>query len=181
MNGKKPWKATLNLTCCNLLFCLLETKQPVQEDKLTLKKVIDLVNKHDDQNLKEMNRKLQNVLEETLTKNMHLQEVRLFSKIYNRAQFLLIQVQLFLFQNLSSLFFSLSVSSLWFFFIQHVWRILLEKFKFHFKIFGYEIAQFSYLPALLYNSWKSDQVCSVHVKYIHWKCAFAYWYRLFPL
>lgn len=51
-----------------------ETKQPVQEDKLTLKKVIDLVNKHDDQNLKEMNRKLQNVLEETLTKNMHLQE-----------------------------------------------------------------------------------------------------------
>lgn len=59
------------------VICLLETKQPVQEDKLTLKKVIDLVNKHDDQNLKEMNRKLQNVLEETLTKNMHLQEVRL--------------------------------------------------------------------------------------------------------
>nr|XP_022300217.1 GRIP1-associated protein 1-like [Crassostrea virginica] len=51
-----------------------ETKQPVQEDKLTLKKVIDLVNKHEDQNLKEMNRKLQNMLEETLTKNMHLQE-----------------------------------------------------------------------------------------------------------
>ncbi|XP_062614719.1 GRIP1-associated protein 1-like [Saccostrea cucullata] len=51
-----------------------ETRQPVQEDKLTLKKVIDLVNKHEDQNLKEMNRKLQNMLEETLTKNMHLQE-----------------------------------------------------------------------------------------------------------
>ncbi|XP_055998866.1 GRIP1-associated protein 1-like [Ostrea edulis] len=51
-----------------------ETRQPVHDDKLTLKKVIDLVNKHEDQNLKEMNRKLQNMLEETLTKNMHLQE-----------------------------------------------------------------------------------------------------------
>lgn len=176
---KTPWKATLNLTCCNLLFCLLETKQPVQEDKLTLKKVIDLVNKHDDQNLKEMNRKLQNVLEETLTKNMHLQEVRLLSKINNRAQFLLIQVQLYLFQNRSHTL-TLLVFPLWFF-LSNVWIILLEKLRFPFKIFGYEIAQFSYLPALLHNSWKSEKVCSVHVKYIHWKCAFAYWYRLFPL
>lgn len=83
------------------VICLLETKQPVQEDKLTLKKVIDLVNKHDDQNLKEMNRKLQNVLEETLTKNMHLQEVRLLPKIYNLAQIILIQVQLYQFEDLS--------------------------------------------------------------------------------
>lgn len=81
------------------VICLLETKQPVQEDKLTLKKVIDLVNKHDDQNLKEMNRKLQNVLEETLTKNMHLQEVRLLPKIYNLAQIILIQVQLYQFED----------------------------------------------------------------------------------
>lgn len=122
MNGKKPWKATLNLTCCNLLFCILETKQPVQEDKLTLKKVIDLVNKHDDQNLKEMNRKLQNVLEETLTKNMHLQEVRLLSKIYNRAQFLLIQVQLLYFKiSFSlSLFFSLFLFPLYDFFLSNM-------------------------------------------------------------
>lgn len=93
------------------VICLLETKQPVQEDKLTLKKVIDLVNKHDDQNLKEMNRKLQNVLEETLTKNMHLQEVRLLSKIYNCAQFLLIQVQLYQFEDL----FLSCIFSLWYF------------------------------------------------------------------
>jgi hypothetical protein len=60
------------------LFCV-ETRQPAHDDKLTLKKVIDLVNKHEDQNLKEMNRKLQNMLEETLTKNMHLQEVSVYS------------------------------------------------------------------------------------------------------
>lgn len=45
-----------------------------QDDKLTLKKVLDLVNKSDEQNLKEMNRKLQRMLEETLTKNMHLEQ-----------------------------------------------------------------------------------------------------------
>ncbi|XP_021348656.1 GRIP1-associated protein 1-like isoform X2 [Mizuhopecten yessoensis] len=44
------------------------------EDKLTLKKVLDLVNRSDEQGLKEMNRKLQRMLEETLTKNMHLQK-----------------------------------------------------------------------------------------------------------
>ncbi|XP_060083093.1 GRIP1-associated protein 1-like [Ylistrum balloti] len=44
------------------------------DDKLTLKKVLDLVNKSDEQGLKEMNRKLQRMLEETLTKNMHLQK-----------------------------------------------------------------------------------------------------------
>ncbi|KAK3102118.1 hypothetical protein FSP39_008912 [Pinctada imbricata] len=46
----------------------------VQDDKITLKKVLDLVNKHDEQSAKDMNRKLQNMLEETLTKNMHLQK-----------------------------------------------------------------------------------------------------------
>ncbi|XP_069101530.1 GRIP1-associated protein 1-like [Argopecten irradians] len=44
------------------------------EDKLTLKKVLDMVNKSDEHGLKEMNRKLQRMLEETLTKNMHLQK-----------------------------------------------------------------------------------------------------------
>ena len=49
---------------------------PVQhDDKISLKKVLDLVNKNDDQGLKDMNKKLQNMLEETLTKNMHLQKV----------------------------------------------------------------------------------------------------------
>lgn len=45
------------------------------DDKLSLKKVLDLVNRGD-VNMKEMNRKLQRMLEETLTKNMHLQKVR---------------------------------------------------------------------------------------------------------
>ncbi|KAK3587541.1 hypothetical protein CHS0354_004828 [Potamilus streckersoni] len=43
------------------------------EEKLTLKKVLDMVSK-DDQGMKDMNKKLQNMLEETLTKNMHLQK-----------------------------------------------------------------------------------------------------------
>ncbi|XP_064605095.1 GRIP1-associated protein 1-like [Liolophura sinensis] len=43
------------------------------EQKLSLKKVLDIVNKGDE-NAKEMNRKLQRMLEETLTKNMHLQK-----------------------------------------------------------------------------------------------------------
>ncbi|KAJ8302003.1 hypothetical protein KUTeg_020990 [Tegillarca granosa] len=46
-----------------------------QDDKLSLKKVLDLVNKGDDiHGIKEMNRKLQRMLEETLTKNMHLEQ-----------------------------------------------------------------------------------------------------------
>mgnify|MGYP006890271753 CR=1 FL=1 len=45
------------------------------DEKLSLKKVLDLVNKSDDHGLRDMNKKLQNMLEETLTKNMHLQKV----------------------------------------------------------------------------------------------------------
>ncbi|XP_050411928.1 GRIP1-associated protein 1 [Patella vulgata] len=44
------------------------------EDKISLKKVLDLVNKGEDNELKDMNKKLQNMVEETLTKNMHLQK-----------------------------------------------------------------------------------------------------------
>ncbi|KAK7102934.1 GRIP1-associated protein 1-like [Littorina saxatilis] len=44
------------------------------DDKLTLKKVMDLVKNGDHGELQEMNRKLQLMLEETLTKNMHLQQ-----------------------------------------------------------------------------------------------------------
>ncbi|KAH3818751.1 hypothetical protein DPMN_120476 [Dreissena polymorpha] len=53
-----------------------DTKQSVThhiEEKLTLKKVLDIV-KSDDQGLRDMNKKLQNMLEETLTKNMHLEK-----------------------------------------------------------------------------------------------------------
>jgi hypothetical protein len=48
------------------------------DDKITFKKVLDLVNKTDEHGLREMNKKLQNMLEETLTKNMHLQKVLYF-------------------------------------------------------------------------------------------------------
>ena len=45
-------------------------------DKLTLKRVLDFVSdKPDAADMREMNRKLQTMLEETLTKNMHLQQV----------------------------------------------------------------------------------------------------------
>lgn len=50
-------------------------------DRLSLKKVIDMVNRGDDQGLRDMNRKLQRMLEETLTKNMHLQKVKIISII----------------------------------------------------------------------------------------------------
>lgn len=47
---------------------------PVNE-KMTLKRVVDFVKDRGDENLREINRKLQRMLEETLTKNMHLQKV----------------------------------------------------------------------------------------------------------
>ncbi|GAB1610281.1 GRIP1-associated protein 1-like, partial [Argonauta hians] len=49
------------------------TNQKSTEEKSSLKKVLELVNRGD-VNMKEMNRKLQRMLEETLTKNMHLQK-----------------------------------------------------------------------------------------------------------
>ena len=44
-------------------------------DKNTLRRVLDFVRETTDDNLHDINRKLQRVLEETLTKNMHLQQV----------------------------------------------------------------------------------------------------------
>lgn len=41
-------------------------------DKFTVKKVVDFIKDKGDDNLKEINRKLQRMLEETLTKNMFL-------------------------------------------------------------------------------------------------------------
>ncbi|WAR25116.1 GRAP1-like protein [Mya arenaria] len=49
-----------------------DTKHLVPEEKISFKKMLDIV-KSDDQGLRDMNKKLQNMLEETLTKNMHLQ------------------------------------------------------------------------------------------------------------
>ncbi|XP_074647012.1 GRIP1-associated protein 1-like isoform X2 [Tubulanus polymorphus] len=48
--------------------------QSPSQEKITLKRVMDFVKDKGDENLKEMNRKLQRMLEETLTKNMHLEK-----------------------------------------------------------------------------------------------------------
>ena len=44
-------------------------------EKITLRRVMDFVKEKGDDNAREMNKKLQHMLEETLTKNMHLQKV----------------------------------------------------------------------------------------------------------
>ncbi len=44
-------------------------------ERMTFKRVMDFVKDKGDQNLREINQKLQRMLEETLTKNMHLQQV----------------------------------------------------------------------------------------------------------
>lgn len=46
---------------------------PVQE-KLTVKRLVDFLKDKGDENLREINRRMQGMLEETLTKNMHLQK-----------------------------------------------------------------------------------------------------------
>jgi len=49
---------------------------PVQSaDRNALRRVIDFVRETSDDSLRDVNRKLQRVLEETLTKNIHLQKV----------------------------------------------------------------------------------------------------------
>lgn len=47
-----------------------------QVDRSSLSSVLRDLVKPGDENLREMNKKLQNMLEEQLTKNMHLQKVR---------------------------------------------------------------------------------------------------------
>lgn len=47
---------------------------PVVQDKLTIKRIVDFIKDKGDENLREMNRRMQRMLEETLTKNMHLQK-----------------------------------------------------------------------------------------------------------
>ncbi|XP_052781589.1 GRIP1-associated protein 1-like [Mya arenaria] len=71
-----------------------DTKHLVPEEKISFKKMLDIV-KSDDQGLRDMNKKLQNMLEETLTKNMHLQndlemmsqEIVRLSKLPHQALF----------------------------------------------------------------------------------------------
>ncbi|KAF8781715.1 GRIP1-associated protein 1 like protein [Argiope bruennichi] len=43
-------------------------------DKLSIKRIVDFIKDRGDENLKEINRRMQRMLEETLTKNMHLQK-----------------------------------------------------------------------------------------------------------
>jgi hypothetical protein len=49
-------------------------QSPLHADKLTVKRVVDFMKNRGDENMKEINRKLQRMLEEILTKNMHLQQ-----------------------------------------------------------------------------------------------------------
>jgi len=63
---------------CNvsaLFKCVSDRVTSPVNEKLTLKRVVDFVKDKGDENLRDINRKLQRVLEETLTKNMHLQRV----------------------------------------------------------------------------------------------------------
>ncbi len=60
--------------------CLLVSAQPSHspsQEKISLKNVMEFVKLKPDENQREMNKKLQHMLEETLTKNMHLQQVGL--------------------------------------------------------------------------------------------------------
>ena len=60
---------------------------PLAKDKITVKRVVDFIKEKGDGNLKEINRKLQRMLEETLTKNMHLQQnLELLSKEVERLK-----------------------------------------------------------------------------------------------
>ena len=78
MECKESKQTPLNVN----LFLDTKPHPIVHDEKISLKKVLDMVNKSDDQGLKDMNKKLQNMLEETLTKNMHLQKVRATLKIF---------------------------------------------------------------------------------------------------
>ena len=66
----------LSLPVCHVTLCFADhmTMSPSQE-KMTLKRVMDFVIDRGDENLREINKKLQRIVEETLTKNMHLQGV----------------------------------------------------------------------------------------------------------
>ena len=66
------------------------TMSPSQE-KMTLKRVMDFVIDRGDENLREINKKLQRIVEETLTKNMHLQGVSRTCRVIYRVAVIYIQ------------------------------------------------------------------------------------------
>jgi len=66
------------VACLNSVECVSDRLTSPVNEKLTLKRVVDFVKDKGDENLRDINRKLQRVLEETLTKNMHLQRVSVY-------------------------------------------------------------------------------------------------------
>lgn len=84
----------LKKTALIQFYCMEGRSDPhasVGQDKLTIKRIVDFIKDRGDENLKEINRRMQRMLEETLTKNMHLQkdietlsnEVSRLSKLVN--------------------------------------------------------------------------------------------------
>lgn len=84
----------LKKTALIQFYCMEGRSDPhtsVAQDKLTIKRIVDFIKDRGDENLKEINRRMQRMLEETLTKNMHLQkdietlsnEVSRLSKLVN--------------------------------------------------------------------------------------------------
>lgn len=67
----------LKKTALIQFYCMEGRSDPhatVAQDKLTIKRIVDFIKDRGDENLKEINRRMQRMLEETLTKNMHLQK-----------------------------------------------------------------------------------------------------------
>lgn len=67
----------LKKTALIQFYCMEGRSDPhasVAQDKLTIKRIVDFIKDRGDENLREINRRMQRMLEETLTKNMHLQK-----------------------------------------------------------------------------------------------------------
>ncbi|KFM80948.1 GRIP1-associated protein 1, partial [Stegodyphus mimosarum] len=67
----------LKKTALIQFYCMEGRSDPhtsVVQDKLTIKRIVDFIKDRGDENLRETNRRMQRMLEETLTKNMHLQK-----------------------------------------------------------------------------------------------------------
>lgn len=67
----------LKKTALIQFYCMEGRADPhasVVQDKLTIKRIVDFIKDRGDENLREINRRMQRMLEETLTKNMHLQK-----------------------------------------------------------------------------------------------------------
>ena len=71
------WDSMLSLQAWKVYLFVAHPVNTPQDHKISLKRVMDFVKDKGDENAREINRKLQHMLEETLTKNMHLQKVRI--------------------------------------------------------------------------------------------------------